>query len=699
MRKLFSSSLFLRVFSTTAAVLLLLFAIMYFLSVPFIQDTVEHVEENHAQTVLDNVYDAVGKIHRDIETTRAKVIMARKLALRDIIAVVESRAQGLEQQVREGRLTKAQAKRMLFDEIRRIHYGNNDYVWASDYRSVLVAHPDPQLNGADFSARQDARGNLIVPPMVAIARASGDGYYSYWWRRLGQEQQIEKLSYARHLPAFELVIGTGVYVDDIEASLALHREASISELRQQLRNIRLAQTGYVYILDSQQRVIIHPNDNLEGKSLSGMIDPGSARELSPMLMAAADKPEGVRYKWDSPSDPGNYIYDKISWVRYFPEFDWYIGSSVYVTELTNSAKTLGNRMLAVFAATLLLSIVLVYWFVDRLVAPLKQLSDTALMIEKGNLDVRCPVQREDEIGIVATAVNVMVDRLRDNIQNLDAKVSSRTAELERANQDLRQLDQLKSDFLSTVSHELRTPMTSIIGFAKLVRKKLDEAIFPKVAGDDKTVRVMSQVTGNIDIIIRESERLTLLIGDVLDSAKLDAGKMEWQFSPLSANGLLERATAATAPLAAQKGLALSWRDNLDLPEVMGDKNRLLQVLINLISNAVKFTEQGQIRLSAAPADGFIRFSVQDTGVGIAPENHAHVFDKFRQIADTLTDKPQGTGLGLSICYQIVKHHGGDIGVESTPGVGSTFYFTVPIASLANTPADPHPDASASHAAS
>lgn len=680
MRKLFSSSLFLRVFSTTTAVLMGLFVSMYLLSVPFIQNTVEHVEEDHAQTVLDNVYDAVEKIYRDIENTRTKVILARKLALRDIIAVVESRALGLEQQVSQGRLTMVQAKRMLLDEIRGIHYGNNDYVWAADYRSVLVAHPDPKLNGADFSSQQDARGNLIVPPMVTIARASGDGYYSYWWRRLGQEQQIEKLSYAKHLPFFELVIGTGVYIDDIEANLVLHREAAISELRLQLRNIRLAKTGYVYIFDSQQRVIIHPNANLEGGSLSGMIDPVSKQELSPMLMAAAGKPEGVRYKWDSPNDSGNYAYDKISWVRYFPDFDWYIGSSVYVTELTNSATTLGNRMLAVFAATLILSIVLVYWFVSRLVAPLKKLSDTALAIEQGNLDVRCPIQRDDEIGIVAAAVNVMVDRLRDNIQNLDAKVSSRTVELEKANQDLRQLDQLKSDFLSTVSHELRTPMTSIIGFAKLVRKKLDEAIFPKVTGDDKTVRAMAQVTGNIDIIIRESERLTLLISDVLDSAKLDAGKMEWQFSPLSPNSLLERAAATTAPLAAQKGLALSWRDNLDLPEIMGDKNRLLQVLINLISNAVKFTEQGQIRLSAVQVDGFVRFSVQDTGVGIAPENHAHIFDKFRQIGDTLTDKPQGTGLGLSICHQIVKHHGGDIGLESASGIGSTFYFTVPVAS-------------------
>lgn len=674
----FKSRLFLRSFLTTTAAIVALFAIMYLLSVPFIQHTVESIEVDHAQTTLNNVFDTVEKLHRDIDITRATITLARKNGLRDVLSVVESRAAWLEQQVARGKLGRAQAKRMLLDEIRTIQYGNNDYVWASDYNAVLISHPDPALNNADFSAKHDKRGNLIVPPMVTIARAQGDGYYSYWWRRLGQEQQIEKLSYFKHIPFFQIVIGTGVYVDDIEATIQRRLSIAIEELRQQLRNTPLARTGYVYIFNSQSDVIIHPNANIEGKSLAGMIDPVTKQELTPMLMAAVDKPEGVRYRWDNPADPGNFAHEKISWVRYFPDLDWYIGSSVYLEELDASARTLRDRLLTVFAITLLLSIALIYLFVTRLVDPLKRLSATAQSIEKGNLDVRCPVQRDDEIGVVATAFNGMVDRLRDNIQHLDTKVEERTAKLEKAYEELKQLDQLKSDFLSSISHELRTPMTSIIGFAKLVRKKLEETIFPNVTGDDRTVRAMSQVTGNIDIIVRESERLTLLITDVLDSAKLDAGKMEWQFSPLSANSLLERAAATTAPLAAQKGLALSWRDNLDLPKLMGDKNRLLQVLINLISNAIKFTEQGQIRLSAVQVDSFIRFSVQDTGVGIAPENHAHIFDKFRQIGDTLTDKPQGTGLGLSICHQIVKHHGGTIWLESSPGAGSTFYFTVPI---------------------
>lgn len=676
---LFKSSLFRRIIVTTTITRVVLFTIMYLLSVPFIQTTIEGIEERSARTVLDNVYDTVEHIHRSLENNRQTILRERKEELRNITAVVESRATWLEQQVRKGRLGHDQARRMLLDEIRQFHYGHNDYIWASDYRSVLVAHPDPKLNNADFSQRRDSRGNLIVPPMVAGALASGEGYYSYWWRRLGEEQPIEKLTYYKHLPAFKLVIGTGVYLDDIEAIVKNLRTSAIDELRTQLRTTRLAKTGYVYIFDSHSNMLIHPNANIENKTFTNATDPDSGKRMAQLLMGVADKPEALRYKWDSPADPGNYGYDKISWVRHFPGFDWYVCTSLYVDELDESARIVRNRALMVFGFALLLSLLQVYFFVKGLFGPLKQLSDTALSVGQGDLDARCPLQRDDEFGVVATAFNGMVARLQDNIRHLDAKVGERTAELEKAYEELKELDQLKSDFLSTVSHELRTPMTSVIGFAKLVRKKLDEAIFPQTAEDEKTARAVSQVRENLNIIVAESERLTRLINDVLDSAKLEAGKVEWDFAAVPPQRLIERSCAITAALAEQKGLELVSEVAPDLPALRGDENRLLQVLINLVANAVKFSERGQIRLRAERQDEFIRFSVQDSGCGIAEKDQDKVFDKFKQIGDTLTDKPHGTGLGLSICRQIVKHHGGEIWLESAPGQGSSFFVTIPVA--------------------
>lgn len=243
----------------------------------------------------------------------------------------------------------------------------------------------------------------------------------------------------------------------------------------------------------------------------------------------------------------------------------------------------------------------------------------------------------------------------------------------------KEVDQMKTDFISTVSHELRTPLTSVLGFAKIIKKKLDEVIFPAVTSEEKKVqRTIRQVEDNIDIIVSEGMRLTSLINDVLDIAKMEAGKVDWKMELLDVSEVIEHAIAATSALFQAKDLELIRQIDPVLPKVMGDRDRIVQVVINLISNAVKFTDQGSVTCKVARIEDQLCVSVIDSGTGIALEDHEKVFEKFKQVGDTLTDKPTGTGLGLPICKQIVEHHNGKIWVESELGKGSTFSFTLPI---------------------
>jgi signal transduction histidine kinase/Pyruvate/2-oxoacid:ferredoxin oxidoreductase delta subunit len=248
------------------------------------------------------------------------------------------------------------------------------------------------------------------------------------------------------------------------------------------------------------------------------------------------------------------------------------------------------------------------------------------------------------------------------------------------NKRLQELDRLKSDFLSTVSHELRTPLTSILGFSRIIRKRLQDKIFPLIpVTDKKTDKVKNQIMDNTDIIISESERLTSLINNLLDLSKMEAGKIEWKAEELSISEVVDRAIAATTSLFEQKGLTLIKDVESNLPNIIGDQDRLIQTVINLISNAIKFTDQGSITCRARRYyEDKIEVSIIDTGIGIDPENQDKVFEKFKQVGDTLTDKPKGTGLGLSICKQIVEQHGGRIWVESKVGKGSTFSFALPV---------------------
>ncbi|MBM3774897.1 MAG: PAS domain S-box protein [Acidobacteria bacterium] len=261
----------------------------------------------------------------------------------------------------------------------------------------------------------------------------------------------------------------------------------------------------------------------------------------------------------------------------------------------------------------------------------------------------------------------MTDRMRAEEELHEAKEAAETA------------NEAKSTFLTTVSHELRTPLTSVVGFAKLIKKRLSEVIMPALSdGDTRVKRASKQISDNLDIIVSEGERLTALINDVLDLAKIEAGRVEWDLRPTSLANIVERAVSATQSLAEQKHLPVVSRLEPDLPIIIGDQDRLIQVVINLVSNAIKFTESGTITCFASHSDGQVVVSVTDTGVGIAPEDQPRVFEQFVQVGNTLTNKPTGTGLGLPICKHIVEHHGGHIWVDSTPGRGSTFSFRLPI---------------------
>jgi GAF domain-containing protein/DNA-binding response OmpR family regulator len=284
---------------------------------------------------------------------------------------------------------------------------------------------------------------------------------------------------------------------------------------------------------------------------------------------------------------------------------------------------------------------------------------------------------EDDMRLLSTIAASVGVALRK--AKLFDEVQTAKLEAEEARKIAEKANDAKSAFLSTVSHELRTPLTSVLGFAKIIKKRLDEKVFPVTdKSDPKTVKTIQQVSENLKVVVSEGERLTHLINDVLDLAKIEAGKMEWNMETVSMAEIAERAIAATTALFEQNQLELDKHIDPALPDISGDRDKLIQVMVNLISNAVKFTPKGKVICRIERKNEEIVVSVTDTGIGIAPEDHAAVFEQFKQVGDTLTDKPKGTGLGLPICKEIIEHHGGRIWVESELGKGSTFSFALPV---------------------
>ncbi|MCL4688642.1 MAG: sensor histidine kinase [Burkholderiales bacterium] len=276
-----------------------------------------------------------------------------------------------------------------------------------------------------------------------------------------------------------------------------------------------------------------------------------------------------------------------------------------------------------------------------------------------------PLGLEEVMTIIDEASQVIAysHRLEEQQQELEAA----TQELKAANERLKELDRLKDDFISTVTHELRTPLTSIRAFSEILHDNpdLDPAERQRFLG----------------LVIRESERLTRLINQVLDLAKIESGLAEWRTAELDLREIALEAVNATSAIFKSRGVTVETRLAPRVPLVLADRDRLMQVLLNLLSNAAKFCSPGTGRVVVRlETDGSaVRVDVQDNGVGISRENQALIFEKFRQVGDTLTDKPSGTGLGLAICRRIVGHFGGRLWVESEPGRGSVFSFDLPVA--------------------
>jgi signal transduction histidine kinase len=354
----------------------------------------------------------------------------------------------------------------------------------------------------------------------------------------------------------------------------------------------------------------------------------------------------------------------------------------------------------------------------QIIDPIAGLAEATASIAAGNLDHNVQENLVGELGDLARSFNQMTtdlrrnrDAIRDHNQHLEKVVQQRTAalaqkarELEAVNAELKELDRLKSDFLSNVSHELRTPLTAIRSFTEIL---LDPD--PDLADVERTEF--------LQIVSAQSERLTRLISDLLDLSKIEAGKFECRPVAVRAISLIDTCVDSLRRLAAEKDVTVCIEAD-SVPEIAADVDRMNQVLTNLIDNAIKFTAPGGTvtvstrlephrrciigveRSGKLPrgafhgmesrtdeADAYVVISVRDTGIGIAAADEQRVFDKFGQVGNVLTDKPQGTGLGLPISGNIAVQHGGALWVESAPGVGSVFSVSIPVARAAHTSAE------------
>jgi signal transduction histidine kinase len=321
-------------------------------------------------------------------------------------------------------------------------------------------------------------------------------------------------------------------------------------------------------------------------------------------------------------------------------------ANALVAEDHSSFSSSRDLLIGVGAGSLVLALALGLLLSWSVVAPLRRTQESLSAIAAGDFAAQVEVPNRDEIGALAADVNRMSDQL-----------GHLYGELETASRH-------KSDFLATMSHELRTPLNAIIGFSEV----LHEQMFGEL--NERQLAYVNDV-------LEAGKHLLSLINDVLDLAKIEAGRMDLELSQVALPDLLRNAISMHSDRASRNGIALGLTTEPAEIAITADERRLRQIVFNLLSNAVKFTpEQGRIDVSAQLDDGHVEVAVTDTGPGISTDDQQTIFEEFEQAADG--KQAEGTGLGLPLSRKLVELHGGRLWVESQPGHGTTFRFTLPI---------------------
>ena len=436
----------------------------------------------------------------------------------------------------------------------------------------------------------------------------------------------------------------------------LRAEIDLKYVGHVISSALVGEAGYAYLVTDDGHLIAHPDLSmvLQKRDLRG------TEQLNAVFSAVSN--EATPTALVAHNLQGRKVFTSFALI---PSLDWVVFAEqpieeIYAPLYASVVRTSGAFLLALGVA--LLATLLVR---RRVVLPLEKLRHGVERIGKGDLTARLDVRTGDEIEALAGEFNQMAAHLREAYTGLERMVAERTKALTIANNKLAEASEHKSRFLANVNHELRTPLSSIIGYARVIRRETEGQIAPLQRE-------------NLEDLMRNAERLLGQIDSLLDFAKIEAGKMEAKLEYVNVAKLIQSVATTIQPMLHMDAVRLVRDVPADIPPLHTDPEMLQQIILNLLSNAVKFTERGEIKISACQVDGDFKLAIADTGIGVDNADRTRIFEEFDRGGLSNGGNYRGTGLGLAIVKRLVDLLSGSVGVESEAGKGSIFTVTLPM---------------------
>ena len=442
--------------------------------------------------------------------------------------------------------------------------------------------------------------------------------------------------------------------NNLESSIFV--EVNLAFLKKLIEKIKVGEDGYAYVVDQSRSFVLAPTDQARNGIERSWLGNFEAAVASLALNFSGKTGE---------TSSGVGLFGAEVWKtgRILQRAPWTIFIEQPLTEALSPLWDVLLHLTKLIFLGILLAFVASFLLARHLLKPIQILSMSAATIGSGNFSARIKLSTKDELESLANEFNKMADQLQSYTTSLEQKVSEKTAQLELANRH-------KSEFLANMSHELRTPLNAVIGFSDVLNEQYFGELNPKQQEYVKDINESGQ-------------HLLSLINDILDLSKIEAGHMDLDLVAFSVPMAIENAIVLVRERALRHGLQLRADIAADVAEIVADQRKFKQILINLLTNAVKFSyPNGWVEVVVRRDTNGIMVTVKDSGMGVAAADHAAIFEEFRQLKSNGSAKLEGTGLGLSLAKSLVELHGGRIWVESELGKGAAFSFTLPDGVLA-----------------